>query len=78
VSSALLVTVVAVSILSLSQVEAATITEWTIPTPDSNPRSVFVDRLGFVYFTEAVGTGHSLNPPPGFNRPILFPWNSVK
>jgi len=50
VSSALLVAVVAVSILSLSQVEAATITEWTIPTAYSYPYDVFVDG-DLVYFT---------------------------
>ncbi len=54
VSSALLVAVIAASILSLSQVEASTINEWTIPTASSSPLGVFVDG-GFVYFTEVDG-----------------------
>lgn len=55
VSSVLLVSVVAASILSLGQVEASTITEWTVPTVGSGPWGVFVSGDGSVYFTEANG-----------------------
>ena len=53
-SSALLVAVVVVSILSLSQVQASLFTEWTIPTIGSDPSGIFVDG-GLVYFTEYSG-----------------------
>lgn len=52
--SSLLVVVVVLSILSLTQVEAATFTEWTIPTPNSLPSGLVVFG-GLVYFTETNG-----------------------
>ena len=52
--SMLLVVVVVASILSLTQVEAATITEWTIPTSSSDPQGISVSG-GLVYFAETAG-----------------------
>ena len=53
--SALLFAVAILCLLSVSQVEAAIFTEWTIPTANSEPeRGIFVSG-GLVYFDENVG-----------------------
>lgn len=52
VSSVLLLSAIAVSILSSSmQVDASTIAEWSIPTDNSAPRGIYLDG-NLLYFTE--------------------------
>jgi streptogramin lyase len=75
-SSALLVAVVVVSILSLSQVQASLFTEWTIPTSASGPEGIFVDG-GLVYFTEASGNKIGrLDPSTGVFTEWTIPTSS--